>query len=273
MKLKGKIIKISLVLFVLGGIAIASVLWQGKSPDGKGLSDLGILLTKPAFAQEAGVSFLEQEAGISAWMNAGKSIDLTRAKTVFKTIEKDTNEYVVGSIPLSGYSEREDVHAFVHKDGWIVVYYMKKDPAAKIVDWNNFGDNKIKGTKLENGIVAVCTKASVSVKDIKYYDFRNPDANKMMMIIAIGGIGRDKTFKVKMPSAFVFYESSYSYYGQTSANYGIYANELKLDGKSLVEGDAGYVYGLFSSNQLTLDTFHIIKNNYPCAVVFVYKES
>jgi hypothetical protein len=56
-----------------------------------------ILLTKPTFAQDTGVNFLEQEAGISAWMNAGKSIDLAKAKTAFKTIEKDTNETTVSN--------------------------------------------------------------------------------------------------------------------------------------------------------------------------------
>ncbi len=262
MRLKSRIMKISLVIFVLGGIAVASVLWQGKSPDGKGLSDLGMLLTRPAFAQDTGVNFLEQEAGISAWMNVGKSIDLVKAKTAFKTIEKETNEYINGSITLPGYSETEDVHAFVHKDGWVVAYYMKTDPAAKIVDWNNYKiDNKIKGTKLENGVVAVCTNASVAAKDIKYYDFRNPDANKMMIIAVT------KTFRVKLPSAFVFYERSYSLYGDNS-----YDN-MKLDGVRI--GSSGYFYGSFSSAQLSLDTFHIIETVYgdPCAILLVYQES
>jgi len=254
MKLKGKIIKISLVLFVLGGIAVASILWQSKSPDGKGLSDLGILLTKPVFAQETGVNFLEQEAGISAWMNAGKSIDLTKAKAVFKTIEKNTNDYINGSIALSGYPETEDVHAFVHKDGWIVSYYMKNNPAAKIMDWNNYKiDNKIKGTKLENGIFAVCTAVSIAAKDIKYYDFRNPDANKIMIIIA-----QSKNFRIRLPIEHVFYERSYSFF----ADSGWGTIVLKIDAKDIINiyVPSYYSYSSLSSDQLSPDVFHTVSS-------------
>ena len=78
-------------------------------------------------------SFLEDEAGISAYMNAGQNIDLNLAKKAYRTIEEETEQYIIGSVKLTGYSETEDVHAYVHKDGWIVTYYLKDEPSAKIL--------------------------------------------------------------------------------------------------------------------------------------------
>ncbi len=42
---------------------LASAWWHESAPEGKGSSGMGIFLTIPAFAQEDGVTFLEQEAG------------------------------------------------------------------------------------------------------------------------------------------------------------------------------------------------------------------
>lgn len=51
-------------------------------------------LVQPAFAQEAGASFLENEAGISCYVNAGQTIDLAKAKPLFKVLEDETSSYL-----------------------------------------------------------------------------------------------------------------------------------------------------------------------------------
>ena len=50
------------------------------------------LLVNPVFAQSASseTTFLEEEAGMSIYINIGRSIDLAVAKTVYRTIEKET---------------------------------------------------------------------------------------------------------------------------------------------------------------------------------------
>lgn len=281
MRQKSKVVKISLVLCVLGGLAIASILWHGISPEGKGSSRMGIFLAKPAFAQEDGVSFLEREAGISAYMNAGRSIDLAMAKSAFRTVERETDEYIIGSVPLSGYPETEDVHAYAHKDGWIATYYIKDEPAAKILDWNDYGqDGKIRGTKLEIGIIAICNAASVPTKDVKYYDFRYPDTNKMMIAAeAMWSSGRgEETFSIKLPSDFVFYERSYSLLGDSIGTEGsctMYLDEKEI---SRIRRD-NTQYGVLSPTQLSFDVLHTVKisQNYNnnksfVAIVLIYRE-
>lgn len=269
MRLKSKAIKISLVLFSLLGIIVTVLLWQGKSLEGGKLSDLGTILTKPAFAQEAETSFLEEEAGISAWISAGKSIDLTKVKKVFKTIEKDTSDYVIGSVALLGYSERLDVHVFVHKNGWIVAYYMKNDPAAKIFDANSYkSQEKIIGSNLENAMNTVCNEVSVTLKDVKYYDFRFPNANRMMIITKKSDTSQTKSFQIKLPTNFVFYERSICTLSHGNAY-------VTLNGKEIIKASGHYITSIAASdfpagtvNKIDIDSYH----GCYCGIFLIYKE-
>lgn len=229
----------------------------------------------------AGTSYLEDEAGISAYTNVEETIDLEDAKTAFRTIEHETTEYIIGSVPLPGYAESEDIHAYVHTDGWVVAYYLDRpeNPASKIVDWVHYStDERITGTKLESGVSVVCNAAGVPVRDLKYYDFRYTNANRLMIVAdALWSSGTD-TFNMKLPSAYSFYERSFSHYfdeGTTSPYSRMYVDDNEI---SYLASD-GTNYGLLTSTQLSLDTFHSIKiyvyydTEKACdAIVLVYRE-
>ena len=51
-----------------------------------------------------------------------------------ETIELETEDYIIGSISLPNYPPYWDVHAYVHRDGWIVVYYLNTDLSAKLLN-------------------------------------------------------------------------------------------------------------------------------------------
>jgi len=280
MKYGLKVLAISIALVIASSVAMYG---YSETEGGEGISESeggkGVIsLMPPPFidvagaspagggggaAPRAGTTFLEEEAGISAYTNVGETIDLEKAKTAFRTIEYETDEYIIGSVPLPDYPETEDVHAYVHKDGWIVAYYLKEEPAAKIIDWEDYGtDEKITGTKLEDGISVVCNAAGVPMRNIKYYDFRYPNADKLMIVAdAQWGSGTD-TFKLKIPSDFVFYERSYSHCcrkGGSAWGYTPYS-EMYIDEEQIshiYEGNTDY--GMLSPTQLSLDMFHTIK--------------
>lgn len=226
-------------------------------------------------ASREGTTFLEEEAGISAYTNVGETIDLEKAKTAFRTIEYETDEYIIGSVPLPDYPETEDVHAYVHKDGWIVTYYLKEEPAAKILDWKDYSkDKKITGSKLEDGMAVVCNAAGVPMRDIKYYDFRYANADKLMIVADAlwePYRGYADAFNIKLPIDFIFYERSFSHHG---------GSKMYIDEKEI--SDIGYDetnYGLLSPTQLSLDEFHTVKivqgTNDPAfdAIVLIYREA
>ena len=217
------------------------------------------LLVNPAFAQSVSseTTFLEEEAGISIYVNIGRSIDLAVAKTVYRTIEKETSNYTVGSIPLPGLPESEDVHCFVHKDGWIVAYYLRGEPIGKIVDWNLWSGGKLTKNKLQVGLEQMTNALGVSVTGAKYYHFQYSNANKCMLIVETLVVGGEDSFNVTIPSTFVVYERSWSHYAEYTY-YGNYPSYFKIDGNTInsIATDGQTKYGTLTVAQLIPDITH-----------------
>jgi len=279
-------LKVLAIFFTIGIIGIGAMVHNSADGSKDGWNGV-ISLEVPSFIQDVsatvhemteGTSFLEEEAGISAYTNVGQAIDLTKAKNAFRTIEYETEDYIIGSVPLPDYAETEDVHAYVHKDGWVVTYYLNEEPAAKIIDWKDYGtDETITGTKLEDGISVVCNAAGVPMRDIKYYDFKYPNANRLMIVadaIWYGTSPATDTFRLKLPSDFVFYERSFSHYTKNYGGCYMYIDENEIDYASDETN-----YGLLSPTELSLDEFHTIKitgsgnPGHFDAIVLIYREA
>ena len=225
-----------------------------------------------------GTSFLDDEAGISAYTNVGQQIDLDDAKNAFRTIEYETDDYIIGSVPLPDYPETEDVHCYVHVDGWVVTYYLNDEPVAKIVDWKDYTtEETITGTKLEDGIYEVCNAAYVVAGDIYYYNFEWPIAEKLMIVADAEWTSGYDEFQILLPSDFIFYERSYSHCARFS--YGYYSR-MYID-----ENEISYVpgeetdYNTLLPSELQTDMTHTIKvdpnrgGGAFGAIVLVYRET
>jgi len=215
--LENRNIKVGLLLLTTLMCGFVGVyLYASNSGKTNNLTDAGLsyLLINPAFAQGTETTFLEEEAGLSIYLNIGRSIDLAVAKTVYRTIEKETSNYTVGSVALPGLSEDEDVHCFVHKDGWIVAYYLKGEPISKIVDWNLWSEGKLTKNKLQVGLEQMTNALGTLATNVKYYHFQYPNANKCMIILeTLVGSGED-SFNITIPNDITVYERSWSHYSQ-----------------------------------------------------------
>ncbi len=254
--MKRKMIKFAMPLFVLGLFLLIFILWQGNSEQDGKTGWMGISLVKPAFAQDPNASFLEDEAGIVTYTLSDKKIDLKRAKSAFKSIEKETDKYVIGSFSISAYKNypKEDIHLFVHTDGWVAAYYLKQDPTAKMIPMQNLGS-----TKLNMGLTEACSMMGVTVPYVRYYHFQYPDADKFIVLAK----SQSQPFRIMIPGSFIIYERSWS--GSGSIN---------IDNKNISGiSDSGQLgtYGLITSADLKLDDYHNISGS--CALVLVYRES
>jgi len=301
--------KVSAVLtalvLVVSGVAMFG--YSGTNEEGKGL----ISLVAPPFievagaaeeiggggaAPRAGTTFLEEEAGISAYVNIGHEIDLEKAKTAFKSIETANESYIIGEIDLPGLPEYADPHAYVHKDGWLVAYYSKYAPASKIMQWNGYDGGVITTTTLEDAMHEICLAIEfpfATIKDdIKYYDFEYPNANRMMLIVERTGTGSSSdSFNLIIPVECQLYEGSWShYFDYYDSNYGHKSSSyLKIDGNTISsfidyreEGDY-YRYGEYTPTQLEYGVLHEISieqsMGYSCeaftntATVLIYRTS
>jgi hypothetical protein len=91
----------------------------------------GISLVRPAIAQQDGTSFLDTEAGMSAYANTGHTIDIDQARNAFRNVDRETDSWIVGTVPTYEYSENEDPQVFVHTSGWIIAYYDEDSPVGR----------------------------------------------------------------------------------------------------------------------------------------------
>ncbi|NIU58310.1 MAG: hypothetical protein GWN67_18555 [Phycisphaerae bacterium] len=247
------------------------------------LIDVGqtFLLVNPVFAQSVSseTTFLEEEAGISIYVNIGRSIDLAVANTVYRTIEKETSNYTVGSVPLLDLPESEDVHCFVHKDGWIVTYYLKAEPVGKIIDWNYWSGGKLTKNKLQVGLEQMGNALGASVAGAKYYHFQYPNANKCMLVVeTLTGTGQytEDSFNITIPLEFTVYERSWSHYAAR------YISDFKIDGDtidSMNSPDPVTKYDKLTVAQLSPSVVHIVSVDgwysdrlYGVSIALVYQE-
>ena len=196
----------------------------------------------------AAVDFPADEAGISAYVKAKDVIDLNAAKPAFATIERETADYIIGTVALSGHTEEQYPHVYVSTDGWVVTYYPIDRPSSWILPWKDYSGGPISSTTLSKAAGIVCNQIGGTTTGLKYYDFRYEAASKMMIIVESVKNGAN-FFKVTIPTNFStyavdwshyninqgYYHTSYAYLngvqfsgiGSTAANYGSFSGQFQ----------------------------------------------
>jgi hypothetical protein len=247
MKLKNRKLKIGILLIatlmVTSGIY---VIWANVGMKNKGLAEANqeFSLVRPAFAQSiaAATTFLGQEAGMSIWLNAtaDSPLNLQVAQNkMANNLENVTSDYVIGSIPLAGFSSDDYPHCFVHKSGWVIVYFLRintQNPSTTgwlgkmmvLSDANYYEKGNLKSNILQKGLETVCAGLVqlTPTTDAKYYNFQYPNAAKLM--IAIKEVARNEvaTFNIQVPSGLTIDERSWSLYAQTGAVWNIDTTQI-----------------------------------------------
>jgi len=244
-------------LTVLALLVVLAVLAGHQSP---ARAETVLPLQAPPFAQgkvdNAVLGIIEDEAGMAGYFQAATTIDLEDVRPVFVTIEVETPEYIIGSVALADYPESEQVHVFVHVDGWILAYYLTADPVGKIYDWRGYhdSDHTQLTTKLEKCLILVASYAIVPYTGCTYYHFQYPNATNLMLIAEWVTEGTD-SFEVKLPGDYAFYERSWSFGTDDVAAY-------LLDGVTIYSGDWNTwrtAQGTFTAGQLLPEQFHNIE--------------
>jgi hypothetical protein len=241
------------------GVFVVGWPWWGMEDD-ETLTLVPPALIKSAAAEDvaAGASIVEQEAGISAYFKADTTIDLNLARTAFRTIEDEGAEYLIGSVAVPDHDEGSDVHVYLHKDGWFLAYYLKTDYAAKIVNFQAMNSPTLI-TKFETVLTLVADAAGLSAKPLTYYEFRYPNANRILYVYEDDDNGDD--FQIKLPSTFTYFERSVN---------------CSCDRMTL--NDTGLHRGVIPATALLPDVFHTFRVNdstynfYRMAVIILYRE-
>lgn len=185
---------------------------------------LAVLLTVSILISPLGSIFLPvvqaagsgSNIGLVAWTDVGQTIDLGQARKLFTTISSETADDIVGTytIYVNSYTT-ESMYLYISRGGLIAAYYDVYTPASKTVLWNS---DKILFSKLASIItIGQSLGYTISAKNVKYYDYRYPDANRMLIVTQSLGEQIISTFdygsfNFDIPNSATVYEASYSIY-------------------------------------------------------------
>ena len=202
-----------------------------------------------AGSASAAIDFPADEAGIAAYVKVSSSIDLNDTKSAFASIERETADYIIGTVALSLHSEEQYPHVYVSNDGWIVAYYPDDRPSSWILPWAYYGGGPTSTTTLNETVKIVATAVEGTVDAPKYYDFRYPNASKMMIIVE--STTSSNFFYVTIPTSFKTYAVDWSHYCLDCADSYCRNSYAYLDGTLFSDsgcGDYRRNYGSFNSS-------------------------
>jgi hypothetical protein len=228
-------------------------------------------LQAPAFLQAAHAAGtadvlmrIDEEAGISAYFKAPDAITLSQVRSVFRVIETETADYILGSVAVSNYLENYDVHVYVHKNGWILAYYLRSDPIAKIIDALA---QTLNTTKLKTVVATVAGAAGASFGDVTYYDFRYPSATHMLLVAEDSVAGND--FTIKLPSSYGYFERGWATLASCcDGSFNINGVPMAYTG---ADGSYRMHYGPIAASQMLPDVTHKITIPVWGVLVIIYR--
>ncbi len=195
---------------------------------------------------------LDQEAGISAYYKSPDAITLSQVRPIFRTIELETPDFIIGSVPVPNHVEHFDAHVYVHRTGWILAYYLRADPVSKIIDVKA---STVNTTKLKSVVSGVAGLAGAPFTDVTYYDFRYPNATNMLLVAEDFLNGNE--FTIQLPSSFGYLERGWSLSPGVSY-YNHYIVDDQTDPNMIYNGD-NVAYGTLTASQLLPDVTHTIQ--------------
>ena len=248
---------------------------------------LGVVLL---FAGSAcATAFPVDEAGISAYINIGQTINIENVSQIFTEVVKVGDNYIIGKTPISDYGGNINVHVYADTDGWIVAYFLNSTPASEMMQWleapgvNNPVITTITNTTLVDAVHKAGDAAGVDTNssEIKYYDFRYPNANSMMLFIRTRATNGANIHQVKIPADHTLYEVSYYHYIYEYSYYtSRWDSKLKVDG--IIVSDApsynpgkAYAYRWWRAfaaygGSIETGTLHTIEISYNQPSEYVY---
>ena len=264
---------------VVSAVLIMLAVLEVFSASRTGTNKATIRLTIPPFVQSAYAQTnpevleigqkLDSEAGISAYFQVTDGISLNLVRSQFRTIETETADYIIGSVPVPNYPETEDVHVYINKNGWVLTYYLNADPVGKIFDWLSYDGISISTTRLRNVLAVIAGASGSPMPDVLYYDFRYPNATTLLLVADAQTTQGVDSFQINLPSSFGYFERSYSIGSNCAATSA--DAKISLDGSELHWVDCTWSgtaiwrtgEGTLTAAQLLPDTPHTFETNNP----------
>lgn len=206
---------------------------------------VGVFVKITKAHENTSTTFPVNEAGISAYIKTDTELTVNHLSKAGDEVSKQGSTYVIVKVKNLGGIDNSPVFVYIGLDGWIVSYYLKGEPASKMIIFLE-KDQPIQ-TTLEKAIEKVCNQMGIdcssSLLNLKYYNFEFPDANKLTLVGELTAPGysnqRTNDFFVTVPGT--IFQASYTMkasiwttgwcWKATKAQF-----SLKVDATTVVEG-------------------------------------
>lgn len=164
-------------------------------------------------------NFLDDEAGLGAWIYAGQEIILESnlLRNQLRLIEDDRPDYLIGYIA----STPQDVKVFISRSGWVVAYHLKG-----MVD-SLISTDCSSTLRLNNALNQIAAAIPIPTPPIHYHHWLYPGAETILQMGASGRVNNVE-FWFTLPGSYTYYD--YSYF---SAMFGWASSAMILDDKTL----------------------------------------
>lgn len=225
---------IALVLMAsVVALALALAAPWGGGGDGPGGVGPGIALGLAAEAAAAldnpESTFPADRAGLAAYVQTDTPLDLKDAAEAFAGLAYQGGNWVIGVVPVNIFPEwgihttkTVDVEVYVDTDGWAVAYLSRDGSnrfASYLMVWTGISSENpqldaITTTSLEEALDKVLAAAGVNFaplrKQVGYYHFGFPEANRIVLAASAGKGWIDTYFDITIAQGSEFYETSIS---------------------------------------------------------------
>lgn len=186
-------------------------------------------------------TYLDEEAGFSAYYKTTDPITLSQVRPLYRTIEIETNDFILGSIAVPDYEDYYDAHVYIHRDGWILAFYFNDEPISKSIDIRH---NAINTTTLANVVSVVAGAAGSPYTGAEYYDFRYPNATNILFVYEDGSDGN--SYSIEIPSEYAYFERGFAIIGGEDRWFHLNGVEMPA-----IYDSNGLKHGSISASQLT----------------------
>jgi len=212
------------------------------------------------------------DIGLSAYANVGEltSMDFTRITSSFDSGTIDQSEdYVSGSMTIGDNAAGTvNVSVYVNLNGWLIAYFERSIPAARIVRYNENTETTYDYDALEEalrrtleGLPSIAF--STVQKSLLYYNFEYPEANAIMIICDwadADGTKANGSYSITIPNGVTLYEVSFRLTHDAESRDGssdLYFNNSRILFTQSDDSDIT-VYTTLSTSQIQSDTPYLI---------------
>ena len=191
---------------------------------------------------------LQTQAGLSAYATITNTISLNLVRPLFSSVEVENSDYIQGEYTLSGRTDK--VKLAIGNAGWTIAWHTRDYASQHLYDCPSFNGSQPAQiiNRPERALLEVSNALGITTTTASFYDFRNPQANGIIIHwLFLPGNGT-QTSSIDLPLLNTYIERGYIFCTALS-NSKLWLNSQIIDQQGSIS-QVVYRYGVLGADQL-----------------------